>query len=161
MKGGDYDICSSWIYEFLDTHENIVNIKKVPLTKKDIKKMIPFRNPFNHPSICFKLSSIKSLDGGYRDIPYYEDYDLWIRAIYGGFNYANLNELLVGMQLNQMIKRRRGFKKIFCEFKLFKTFWNNSYLGFILFIPSFIFRSFLRLLPLNLLKILYKLILRN
>ena len=49
------------------------------MKQKDIKKMIPFRNPFNHPSICFKLSSIKSLDGGYRDIPYYEDYDLWIR----------------------------------------------------------------------------------
>ena len=91
--------------------------------------MLPFRNPFNHPSICFKLLSIRNLEGGYRNIPYYEDYDLWIRAIYSGLNYANLKDILVGMKSENIIQRRRGFKKILFELKLFQTFWENSYLG--------------------------------
>ena len=161
MIAGDYDISSSWVYEFLDSHKNMINIKKIPLSQKNIKNIMPFRNPFNHPSVCFKLSSIKSLDGGYRDIPYYEDYDLWIRAIYSGFSCANLKDALVGMQTKQIITRRRGFRKIFSELKLFKTFWNNSYIGFILFIPSFICRSLVKILPYNLVEVLYKKLLRN
>jgi len=161
MIDGNYDLSSSWIYEFLDSHENILNIKKLPLSKKNIRYMLPFRNPFNHPSICFKLLSIRNLEGGYRNIPYYEDYDLWIRAIYSGLNYANLKDILVGMKSENIIQRRRGFKKILCELKLFQTFWENSYLGFALFVPSFICRSLVRLLPLKFLQVFYKVILRN
>ena len=58
MNKGSFDITGSYVSEFLDKIDNIISIKKVPISAEKIKKMIPYRNPFNHPSICFKLDTI-------------------------------------------------------------------------------------------------------
>ena len=160
MESGNYDISSTWIYEFLNDPENILRIKKIPLSQDNIRKMLPYRNPFNHPSICFKLNQIRNLDGGYRDLPFYEDYDLWIRALNQGLTCGNLKTILVGMKSNNLIKRRIGIKKIFYEAKLFKTFWQNSFYMFLLFIPSFILRMTIRLLPIKFVNFFYSYFLR-
>tara|TARA_B100000073_G_C23728045_1_gene569887 strand:- start:1136 stop:1942 length:807 start_codon:yes stop_codon:yes gene_type:complete len=161
MEQGQYDISSTSIFEFIGNPDNIIAVKKLPINNFKIKMMLPFRNPFNHPSICFKLNSIRNLDGGYRNFPFYEDYDLWIRAIYGGLKCANLDENLVGMNSDQLIKRRIGFEKTKNEWKLVKTFRNNSIFGFILFIPSFILRAFIRCLPVFFITFIYKKFLRS
>ena len=82
MEEGDFDITSTYIYEFEENINSIERIKRVPLDNQKIRNSIYYRNPFNHPSVGFKRKSILKLDGGYRDVPYYEDYDLWIRAIF-------------------------------------------------------------------------------
>ncbi len=161
MENGNYDISSTWVYEFFDYPENILRVKKIPLSQRNIKRMLPYRNPFNHPSICFKLKEIRNLDGGYRDIPFYEDYDLWIRAINKGLTCANLKTILVGMKSNNLINRRIGLKKIVFEAKLFKTFWQNSFKMFLLFIPSFVLRMTIRLLPSKFVDFFYSSFLRN
>ena len=160
MKMGYYDISGSYVSEFLDNVDNIIAIKKVPTSEEKIKNMIPFRNPFNHPSICFKLDSIRQLDGGYRHFPFYEDYDLWIRAIHSGLRCSNLDEYLVAMKSNQIISRRIGLNMVFNEMRLFKTFWKYSFKDFIFFLPSFLLRSSIRLLPSRLVVVFYKKFLR-
>ena len=161
MNKGDYDISGSYVLEFFDTLDNVISTKKVPTSQRKIKNMLPFRNPFNHPSICFKLESILKLDGGYRHFPFYEDYDLWIRAMHSGLKYSNLNENLVLMKSNQIIFRRSGLNMVFNEIRLFKTFWKYSLKDFILFFPSFLLRTLIRLLPIRFVVAFYKKFLRS
>ncbi len=161
MNKGYYDISGSYVFEFLNTVDNIISTKKVPISAEKIKNMIPFRNPFNHPSICFKLDSILKLDGGYRNVPFYEDYDLWIRAIHSGLRCSNLDENLVAMKSNQIISRRIGLNMVFNELRLFKTFWKYSFKDFILFFPSFLIRTTIRLLPSKFVILFYKKFLRS
>ena len=161
MNKGYYDISGSNVLEFHNTFDNIISTRKVPTSEKKIKNMIPFRNPFNHPSICFKLDSILKLDGGYRHFPFYEDYDLWIRAIHSGLKCSNLDENLVAMKSNQIIFRRIGLNMVFNETRLFKTFWKYSFKDFILFFPSFLMRTLIRLLPRKIVIFFYKKFLRS
>ena len=161
MNKGSFDITGSYVLEFLDNVDNIISTKKVPTSAEKIKNMIPFRNPFNHPSICFKLDSILELDGGYRHFPFYEDYDLWIRAIHSGLKCSNLDETLVAMKSNKIISRRIGLNIVLNEIRLFKTFWKYSFKDFILFIPFFLLRTSIRLLPSRLVSLFYKKFLRS
>ena len=53
------------------------------LTKsKNIKlKNLLFKNIINHPTVVFKRNIVINL-GGYREFPFAEDYDLWLRALH-------------------------------------------------------------------------------
>ena len=161
MKRGNYDISSSFVSEFINNIDNVVSVRKVPLNAEKIRQILPFRNPFNHPAICLKLDSIIKLEGGYRNFPFYEDYDLWIRAIHNGLNCANLGEPLVAMKSNDMIQRRIGMRIVFYEIKLFKTFWKYSFKDFMLFLFSFVLRTFIRILPLKFVSFFYRTYLRS
>ena len=161
MINKNLDISSSNIFEFIDNPNRPVSYKNVPLTNRGIKFLLPFRNPFNHPSICFKLASIINIDGGYRNCPFYEDYDLWIRAISKDLRCENIEKRLVGMKVNELIRKRKGIKMIFFEAKLIKTFWDYSFKNLILFVPVFLLRSIIRLMPNKFLYLIYKKILRS
>ncbi len=155
------DIVGSNIYEFNDNKEKIINQKVMPLSHNNIKKSIIFRNPINHPSAGFLKDSIIKLDGGYRDFPFYEDYDLWIRAIFSGLKFKNINKNLVGMRVSDQRSRRTGFKLIFMELRLLKTFFQYSKLHGILFIPILFLRSIFKILPLKIVIFLFEKILRK
>ena len=156
----DFDILGSYVYEYIDNPKNINAIKKVPLNQKDINMMIYFRNPFNHPSICFKRDSILNLDGGYRNIKYAEDYDLWIRSYFSNLRVGNINEILVGMNSIMQIERRLG-NLLQKEFSLLKTFYSCSNISIFIALPTFLIRIIIHILPTPLLKYFYKNILRS
>ena len=121
----------------------------MPINHWQIKRSLVFRNPINHPSVAFFRDSIINLEGGYRNFPFYEDYDLWIRAIFSGLKFKNLDKQLVAMRVTNRSKRRIGFKLILMESKLFLTFLKFSIIHAILFFPIFILRSILKILPLK------------
>jgi len=160
MKNGSYDISSTYVSEFKSEPDNILRIKKVPKSQNLIKLFLPFRNPFNHPSICFKRTSIINI-GSYRNLPFYEDYDLWIRAASKGCKFANLDEVLVSMNVDQMVSRRIGLTQIISSIKLFSTFWVYSKKNFLIYIPAFFIRTIIFLLPEKVLELVYIKILRK
>ena len=47
------------------------------------------RNPMNHPAVCLQKERSGKC-GGYEPVPYYEDYDLWIRMLMNGCRMANM-----------------------------------------------------------------------
>jgi hypothetical protein len=51
-------------------------------------------NPFNHPTVCVRRD-VALTSGGYADLPYLEDYDLWARMVARGARVGNLAEPLV------------------------------------------------------------------
>ena len=155
------DIVGSNIYEFDHNPENLLSEKKMPLSHFQIKKSIIFRNPINHTSVGFIKDSILKLDGGYRDFPFYEDYDLWIRAIFSGLKFKNINKSLLAMRISSQRSRRRGLKLILLECRLFWTFFKISIFHSFLFLPSLILRIIFTLLPLKLVEFLFKYIFRK
>tara|TARA_B100000212_G_C27382871_1_gene537910 strand:- start:4760 stop:5584 length:825 start_codon:yes stop_codon:yes gene_type:complete len=161
LDKGNVDIVGSNIYEFLDNPSILVSRKKMPLTHESICRTILYRNPINHPSVGFFKKSILKLQGGYRNFPFYEDYDLWIRALFSGLKFKNIEEELVGLRISNQRARRRGFKLIFSEFRLLFTFFNNSFLHGIFFIPSFLIRIIFALMPLKLVEFIFEKFLRN
>ncbi|MGN7614196.1 glycosyltransferase [Magnetococcales bacterium HHB-1] len=64
------------------------------LTPKDIRNEIYWESPLAHPTVMFRRQSIIDL-GGYRDGPFPEDYDLWLRMVSKGFQLQKLSEILV------------------------------------------------------------------
>jgi len=92
--------------------------KAVPLTDEAIRKTAAKRNPFNHPCILYRKRAVLEA-GGYRSVPLFEDYDLWLRVLFGtekpdgtgktaGCKAANLPDELLLMRVDGMYGRRGG-----------------------------------------------------
>lgn len=97
--------------------------------------------------------------GGYQHHLLMEDYNLWIRIIASGHRTANLEDVLVYMRSRKaMLGRRRGLNYIKSEWQLFqlkqKLKITTLATGFIILVT----RSLPRLLPPQLLNVIYKLL---
>ncbi len=155
LTENNIDIVGSNIQEFNNNPKEFISKKIMPTSHSQIKKTIFFRNPINHPTVGFIKDSILKLDGGYRHFPFYEDYDLWIRAIFSGLRFKNINKTLVAIRINSQRSRRRGVNLIIMECKLLKTFFQVSIFHSFLFFPILIFRIIFTLLPLKIINLLF------
>ena len=70
----------------------------------------------------FLRKSILKVDGGYRHFPFYEDYDLWIRAWKSGLKFGNIDQELVALRITGQRARRKGMKIISSEIRLLLIF---------------------------------------
>lgn len=161
LEKGDVDIVGSNIYEFEKNPQKRICSKNMPLDHQSIIRTMFLKNPINHPSVGFLRKSILKLDGGYRHFPFYEDYDLWIRAWKNGLKFRNIDKELVALRITGQRARRKGIEIAKSEFRLLLTFFEHSYLFGFLFIPSFILRTFFALLPIKLTNFILKKFVRN
>ena len=65
-----------------------------------------FVNPFNHPSIIYRLDVLEQI-GGYEDCPYHEDWLLWLKFLKTSTRVKNIAEPLVLFRLNEGTFKRR------------------------------------------------------
>lgn len=63
------------------------------LTHEDIMADLFVESPFVHPSVMFRRQNVEDV-GGYRDMGWPEDYDLWIRLATAGTRFARLSGTL-------------------------------------------------------------------
>ena len=64
------------------------------VTSEDITRDLFIESPFAHPSVMFRHDAFASV-GGYRDMGWPEDYDLWLRFAAAGHGMAKLPETLL------------------------------------------------------------------
>ncbi|WP_429615420.1 glycosyltransferase [Treponema pedis] len=149
---------SGYVAEFYTNPDEFVYIKRVPLTHDKICKYAQKRNPFNHMAVCVKKDAVLAV-GNYQDVPFFEDYDLWVRLIQAGYMTANMPCVLVYARIgNDMLGRRVGLsyaKKelFFLRRQIGRMFITKRKFVFLCFV-----RVFVRLLPKKVLKIIYQLI---
>ena len=123
-------ILSSYIDEFDSDPSNPIDTKKLPVTHKELVKLARFRNPINHMAVMYRKHLILGI-GGYRQIQYVEDYDLWIRAIANGIELANIPEVLIHARIGAGMIDRRGSKayiqswKSLCDYMLHHKMINH------------------------------------
>lgn len=114
------------------------------------------RNPFFHPATAFRRElCIKN--GGYRNFPGFEDFDLWIRFSQTGANIAVTAEKhLIFNVSKDFYERRRGLKYLKNEISWLRLinreqglefhFWSNILLRVLLRLsPKFLLEYFYRL----------------
>jgi len=148
------------IAEFRNNIGDINQIRRVPLIHSDILKFAMYRSPVNHVTAMFDANYIKRI-GGYRRVAFMEDYDLWLRVLESGGLIENIDTVLSHVRIGSgMVERRRGFKNIVSEIEILRS--KKRMYGYSL--PVLIWTAIsisLRLMPVGILDVVYKKILRN
>ena len=129
--------------------------RNVPLNHHQIIEFSKKRNPFNHMTVAYQKSAVQQA-GGYQHHVFMEDYNLWLRMLANGVHAANLPETLVLARTGMsMLERRRGWAYIRSEWQLYNLKKQLGITNIFISLYYFTIRSFVRLLPLSILKKLY------
>lgn len=151
-------LLSGYIDEFNNDPNIIVSTRTVPLENGEIINYLKKRNAFNHMAVMFKKSAVIEA-GGYQIVPYFEDYDLWIRIVQRGYKVANIPEKLIKARIgNDMIGRRHGLKYAKYELNFLKRQFNSGFITKKEYLKCILLRVPVRLLPKRGLKLIYKLL---
>ena len=68
---------------FMKILNEIISSRVVPIKHKDILKFSKRRNPFNHPTVMYKKSSVITI-WGYGNYRRNQDLDLFVRMLNNG-----------------------------------------------------------------------------
>jgi glycosyltransferase involved in cell wall biosynthesis len=101
------DIVGSAMQEFVSDEADLGPIRARPQSHEGIRRYASFHNPFNHPTVVYRRSVVRHA-GGYQDLPYMEDYWLFVRMLAGGARTANVPEALVRYRTGDGLFARRG-----------------------------------------------------
>lgn len=106
------DIVGGQMTEFIDTPDNIVGRREVPLTNKEIYEFMKSRCALNHVTVMFRKEAVLKA-GNYQDWFWNEDYYLWVRMMMAGCRFANIPDVAVNVRSGADQYARRGGKKYF------------------------------------------------
>lgn len=127
IKDKELVLCGGYIAEFARDPLIISGYRKVPLTQAAILKFAKKRNPFNHMTVMFKKKAVLEA-GNYQDMPYFEDYWLWVRLLQKGYAVKNIDYVLVNVRAGvDMLGRRGGWEYAKAEFKIFWFIIGNEF----------------------------------
>ena len=155
------DLLGCATMEFSDTISDSRQGRILPCRHEEIVSFLKKRNAFNHMTVFFRKQTALSA-GNYREMPGFEDYDLWVRMVVNGARTANLPEPLVYARTgNDMIGRRIGWRYAKSEFRFYKKLRELNFLTFGEFVKIIFIRIPLRLLPKKILTVIYKKVLRK
>ncbi|MDR0451335.1 MAG: glycosyltransferase [Treponema sp.] len=157
MREQNLDLCGAMVEEFAEKTEprpggsaDIRNARvkrRPPLSHSELVRFSRRRNPMNHPSVMFRKSAVLTA-GNYRDMPGFEDYDLWLRMIRGGARLGNLGETLVYMRAGSGHYRRRGgLGYIRANLRFWKTAYLEGFVNLPEFFAMIVCRTAVGLLP--------------
>ena len=143
--------CGSNVLEFYERSDTIFfRTKSVPITNRSIRLHSLFRNPLNHPTTVYRKHFVDKL-GGYRNIPFFEDYDLWLRMINSGYSFFNLCDVLVFMRRESQSLRRTGLPYFFSYLKFIMTSFRFANFPLVFLMIHFLRALMILVLPVNLL----------
>lgn len=145
-KNSDISLIGSDVLEFNNSNKDL----KIKRMKNNFKKMSLFfmiRNPLNHPTVLFRKADVIKV-GLYKDLKFFEDYELWLRIIKSGLKIKNINKPLVAMKRESYFSRRKGLKYAAYELKFLKENIKQKTISIFL-VPFFIIRIFIRIVPLR------------
>ena len=120
MRKQEADIVSATLVEFNEQHPQGYMKRRLPQTHEEIVKFARRRNPFNHPCVVYKKTSVIE-SGGYQHFPGFEDYYLWVRMLMSGKKGYNLDDTVLKMRVSGMHRRRGGlsYAKTIIKFRLY------------------------------------------
>lgn len=137
------EIVSSVIGEFIDNPNELIS-HRIPAAKLTSLRGY-FRNPLNHVATSFNRECVLEA-GNYRDIKFFEDWDLWLRL--KSLNYISSKKILVKVRVGkEMFARRTGYQMIKSEFNFFTRLLRDRNIGAVFFLFALVLRTIVRLLP--------------
>ena len=106
------DVLGTAVAEFRDDPATTIAVRALPETHEEIARYALINTPLNHPSVMFRVAAAEKA-GGYRDVHFMEDYDLWARMLAGGARFHNLPEPLTHFRTSEQQLQRRAGKGMF------------------------------------------------
>lgn len=160
-KDKNIAVCSGTVEEFSEKPEQVTSKRCLPEKAEDILEFSRKRNPFNHPCVMYRKSSVEAA-GGYQDFYLLEDYYLWIRMLQNDCRGYNIPEPLLKMRAgSEMYKRRAGLRYARSQAALFMFMKKTGWISSISCYKSIIIRTVSSLIPNIIRKILFETILRK
>lgn len=104
----EISVCSGTVIEFLDSVDNVVGKRELPVTHEEIVAFSRKRNPCNHPTVMFRKSAVEEAGGYIEKYHLFEDYYLWVRMLMNGSRAQNIKEPILYMRTPADLYMRRG-----------------------------------------------------
>ena len=163
----EVDVLSGTLAEFIgdaltveEAVRHVISYKSLPALHQEIGEYIKYRNPINHPCVMFRKTKVLEA-GNYQSCALFEDYYLWVRMYRKHSIFANLDETILYMRINDMHRRRGGVRYV----KAITRFWTRMYRCGMIALPQYLFtiisRVLVSLMPNQIRKIIYDKKLRN
>ena len=154
----DFDLLGGYIEEFDKTPGDAGEIREVPLDATNIKKMARYRSPFNHVTLMYRTEFFRKL-GGYSDLRYVEDWDLYLRAVHAKGSFGNIPETLVDVR--KAIWRRRSLGYFLEEKKILGDAFKRGQISLLVLIISLGVRGLKLIAPAFAIHFIYRTMLRQ
>jgi GT2 family glycosyltransferase len=155
------DIVGSGLYEMGASVDDLVGGRTPPTDPAQIRRVIRFRDPFNHPTVVYRKSAVLGA-GGYTDMALMEDYLLFTRMVEAGARPANLAEPLVYYRVGAGAYARRGGRELLrSELALQRRFRALGITSRGEYLRNVVVRGGYRLVPESVRKVAYRSLLAN
>jgi GT2 family glycosyltransferase len=155
------DIVGSGLLEFGTSIDDVVGRRTPPTDPAEIRRVIRFRDPFNHPTVVYRRSAVLAA-GGYTDMALLEDYLLFTRMVEAGATPANLAEPLVYYRVGSGAYARRGGTALLrSELRLQRRFRELGITSRAEYLRNVVVRGGYRLVPEGVRKVAYRRLLAN
>jgi len=154
LNNPDVAVSSGCIEEWNQDFSVKISERRLPLDHNSILIFAKKRSPISHPAVIFRKSAVLAV-GGYPTI-YPEDYPLWGTMLAQGYKFANLPDVLLKMRVGNALVERRGKEFLKGEIKVFKHLYAVGLISRYELFRNVVVRSFVRLSPVLVKKILYK-----
>ena len=102
------DVLGGALAEFHDSVDAIDVLRVPPVGEVDIRRSVPFRQPFNHPTVVMRRSTVLAVGGYPTDMGRFEDYVLFARLIAQGAAVDNLPDTVLYYRADGGAYHRRG-----------------------------------------------------
>ena len=145
IKDNELVLCGAQIAEFEDNPQVINGYRKVPLTQ----------------TVMFRKQAI--LDAGkYQEMPYFEDYWLWIRILQKRYVVKNIDKILVNVRAGaEMLDRRGGLSYARASYIFLKATYDSGLICYSEYLVGLAIRISVVMMPTCIRKFLYNKILRK
>lgn len=157
----DVDVLGTAVAEFdsvPDVPANKQKIRRMPQTHDEIARYARINSPINNPSVMIRKSALDQA-GGYQDIHFMEDYDLYARLLSRGARFYNLPEALTLFRVtDQQFSRRTSKGMLSAEVQMQKNLISYGLVNPPRAVANLVIRTAYRLLPTSLLRRAYRLL---
>ncbi len=155
------DIVGSGLLEFGSSVDQVVGRRTPPTDPDEIRRVMRFRDPFNHPTVVYRRSAVQAA-GGYTDMALMEDYLLFARMLDSGARPANLAEPLVRYRVGAGAYARRGGRQLLrSELAVQRRFHELGITTRPQYVRNVVVRGGYRLVPVGLRRLAYRALIAN
>ncbi|WP_028821814.1 glycosyltransferase [Propionimicrobium lymphophilum] len=156
MVAHGHDLVGSAVEEFESDETEPGMIRSMPVSQDEIREVVTYRDPFNHPSVVYRKSKVLEF-GGYRHLERMEDYWLFARLVHDGVSCANSPKVLVKYRVGAgAYDRRGGLEMLASEWRLQKALLGEGIVTYPQFFRNLLVRGLYRLIPSNVRQALYR-----
>lgn len=147
LVAGGADLVGSAIAEFDNDEDEVGLVRRMPLTSEQIRQVITYRSPFNHPTVVYRRSVVTDA-GGYEHVAHMEDYWLFARMVAAGVECLNHPDPLVLYRVGAgAYARRGGWTMLRSEVQLQRLMRRARITSFGQYVRNLFVRGIYRLVP--------------